>query len=138
MRHSVMTAVRVLTSAACIGLAAPQLIAQGTAAGTPPADAAHPGMHRGPRPDLFKGITLSDAQKSQIDSIRAKYRSSMDAMRKGNGGGRDQMRQIMQSQWADMRNLLTADQQTIFDNNMKQMKERMQQHMQSGGPPPQQ
>jgi Spy/CpxP family protein refolding chaperone len=130
MSSRIMTTVQIFVSVACIGLAAPQLMAQGT--GAPPPDSAHR-MHHGPRFDLFKGITLSDAQKSQIDSIRTKYHESMESMRKSNSGDRGQMRQLMQSQWTDMRNVLTSDQQTVFDDNMKQVKERMQQRKQSGG-----
>ena len=130
MSSRIITTVQILVSAACIGLTAPQLMAQGM--GVPPSDSAHHG-HHGPRFNPFKGITLSDVQKSQIDSIRTKYHESMENMRKSNSGDRGQMRELMQSQWTDMRNVLTSDQQTVFDENMKQMKEHMQQHKQSGG-----
>ena len=49
-----------------------------TAQTTPPTTAA---QHRFRRGDLFEGINLSAAQKSQIEAIRAKYHPGLEAAR---------------------------------------------------------
>ena len=87
---------------------------------------------------LLRGITLSSDQQQRIDSIRAAYRTQMDQMRQS-GGDRDamraQMRPMMEKQQADIRAVLTADQQTVFDQNVAEMRSRMQQGGRPGGPP---
>ena len=69
---------------------------------------------------MFEGITLSPQQRASIDSIHAAYRSRMGAPR--DSGDRAQMRQMMEEHHAAIRNVLTADQQRIFDANMERMR----------------
>ena len=76
---------------------------------------------------LFQGITLSDAQQKQIDSIRTAYRPQMQSA----GQDRTARREVMQKETADFRTVLTSDQQTTFDKNIADMRSRMGR----GGPP---
>jgi Spy/CpxP family protein refolding chaperone len=70
---------------------------------------------------LFNGITLTDAQQKQIDSIRTAYRPQMQSA----GQDRNARRDLMQKQTADYRTVLTPDQQTTFDKNLADMRSRM-------------
>ena len=102
-------------------------------------DGRGPGGRGGPgRADqmLLRGITLSSDQQQRADSIRARYRSQMDQMRQQGAGDREanrtQMRTLMEKQTAELRAVLTPDQQTQFDTNLAEVRSRMQQ---GGGRP---
>ncbi|HVH40111.1 MAG TPA: hypothetical protein VM764_08810 [Gemmatimonadaceae bacterium] len=74
---------------------------------------------------LFKGITLSPAQKVKIDSIQAAARTENMAMMQ-QGGMQDsttraKMMDARRKTNADIRAVLTADQQTTFDKNLAEM-----------------
>jgi Spy/CpxP family protein refolding chaperone len=66
---------------------------------------------------LLRGITLSADQQQRVDAIRARYRSQMEQARQGSGGDRTQMRTMMEKQQAEIRAVLTPDQQVQFDQN---------------------
>jgi len=84
---------------------------------------------------LFNGITLSAAQQSQIDSIRARHRADTQGLDpRNNPDDRQKMMQSMQSQMTEIRAVLTPDQQVVFDQNMQQMRDRRGQR--GGGAPP--
>lgn len=70
---------------------------------------------------LFEGITLSDAQRAKVDSIRASYRDRMMAAR-DSGGDRSRMRQMMDEQRTAIRAALTPEQQATFDANWERMR----------------
>ena len=101
--------------------------AQGTEGGPP-------GGRRGGMmgPNLLEGITLTDAQQVQIKTIREKYAPKrmemMQAMRSSgmppDSATRAQMQAITDAQTADIRAVLTADQQKILDKNIAEDKER--------------
>ena len=82
---------------------------------------------------LLKDITLTDAQKDQIKTIREKYVPRQLELRKAvqaTGGPPDdatraKMMELQSQQSAEIRAILTADQQKTFDNNLHEMKERM-------------
>ena len=98
------------------------------------------GPDRGPggrQMALFEGITLTTAQRASIDSIRAAYRDRMGPPpgdRRPDDGPppgdraerRQQMRQMMDEQRAAIRNVLTPEQQRIFDANVEKMRQRME------------
>jgi Spy/CpxP family protein refolding chaperone len=83
---------------------------------------------------LLKDITLTDAQKDQIKTIREKYLPQQMELRKAaqaTGGPPDQatmtkMRDLQEKQAAEIRAILTADQQKVFDVNLKEMRDRME------------
>ena len=76
---------------------------------------------------LMQGITLTDAQKAQVDSISAKYRAEMPAMTPGSppsDADRQKMMDLRQKQNTDIRAVLTDDQKKAFDKNLEEMRNR--------------
>ena len=82
---------------------------------------------------LLKDINLTDAQKDQIKTIREKYVPQQVELRKAvqaTGGPPDdatraKMMDLQAKQAAEIRAVLTADQQVTFDKNLAAAKERM-------------
>jgi Spy/CpxP family protein refolding chaperone len=77
---------------------------------------------------LLQGITLTAAQQAKVDSITARYAAQMPAFTPGappDSATRAKMRDLYQKQDAEIRALLTADQQKVFDTNVDQMRARM-------------
>ena len=82
---------------------------------------------------LLKDITLTDAQKDQIKTIREKYVPKQLELRKAvqatgappDEATRAKMIELQSQQSAEIRAVLTADQQKTFDHNLHEMKERM-------------
>ena len=127
-----MKAIRIATLAAalCVGITS-VAAAQGT---EPP----HQGQGEARRGGgmggmLLKDITLTDAQKDQIKTIREKYLPQQMELRKqaqAVGGPPDEatrtkIMDLQSKQAAEIRAILTADQQATFDKNVSEMKERM-------------
>lgn len=79
------------------------------------------------------GIELTDAQKSKLDEIQKKYQPEMMALRTElqNGGDRAELMRkssaLRDRSSADIRAILTADQQVVFDKHTAEMKARMEQ-----------
>jgi Spy/CpxP family protein refolding chaperone len=81
---------------------------------------------------LLKDITLTDAQKDQIKTIREKYAPRQLEIRKAvqatgvapDDATRAKMVELQNQQAAEIRAVLTADQQVIFDRNLAEMKAR--------------
>jgi Spy/CpxP family protein refolding chaperone len=124
-----MKAIRIATlvAALCVGMTA-VAAAQGAPQGQ--------GDGRGGRAMggmLLQGITLTDAQKEQVKTIREKYLPQQMELRKSvqaTGGPPDEatrakMIDLQNKQAAEIRAILTADQQAVFDKNLADMKERM-------------
>jgi periplasmic protein CpxP/Spy len=82
---------------------------------------------------LLKDITLTDAQKEKIKTIRENYVPRQLELRKAvqaTGGPPDEatrakMMELQTQQSAEIRAILTPDQQKTFDHNLHEMKERM-------------
>jgi len=82
---------------------------------------------------LLKDITLTDAQKDQIKTIREKYVPKQLELRKSvqaTGGPPDEatrakMTELQTQQSAEIRAILTPDQQKTFDHNLHELKEKM-------------
>ena len=108
--------------AALVVLGAPVAYAQ--AGGTPAQ-----GQGRGRQMEmLMQGITLTDAQKASVDSITQVYRAQMPATTPGqppDSATRAKRMEIMQKQIADVRAVLTKEQQAIFDKNVETMRQNM-------------
>jgi periplasmic protein CpxP/Spy len=86
---------------------------------------------------LFKDITLTDAQKTKVDSIMGAYREQMMAIPRGpdaTDADRAKRQELSKKQQTDIRAVLTADQQKTFDANIAAMPTRPQ--GQGGGRPP--
>lgn len=79
---------------------------------------------------ILQGITLTEAQKVQQKAIREKYAPQMMKVRKdaetsGTPMNQAKLTEIRAAQAADLRAILTAEQQVIFDRNAAEMKARM-------------
>jgi Spy/CpxP family protein refolding chaperone len=79
---------------------------------------------------LFAGITLTDSQQRQVDSIRTAHQPIHEAMRASREPGRGhdsahvQLRTAMQEQMRQSyRAVLTPEQQVVFDGNVTRMRE---------------
>lgn len=103
------------------------------------------------RHQLFKGITLSDAEKANVKNVQAKYESQMkavreqlkpqiqaarearergdtaalEAMRQKSGAEREQIKTLLESEKNDLRAALTPANQAKFDANVKQLEQRV-------------
>ena len=127
-----MKAIRIATLAAalCVGMTS-----VAAAQGAPPQGQGQGEMRRGGGMGgmLLKDITLTEAQKDQIKTIREKYVPKQMELRKAvqaTGGPPDEatrakMMELQNQQSAEIRAILTADQQKTFDHNLHEMKERM-------------
>jgi hypothetical protein len=79
---------------------------------------------------LMQGITLTPEQQTKVDSITARYSAQMPAFTPGvmpDSATRAKMRDLNEHQDAEIRTVLTPDQQKVFDDNVAQMRARMQQ-----------
>jgi Spy/CpxP family protein refolding chaperone len=82
---------------------------------------------------LLKDITLTEAQKAQVKVIREKYAPRQMEIRKtvqATGVAADaathaRMMELHNQQAAEIRAILTADQQVVFDKNLAETKTRM-------------
>ena len=128
-----MKAIRIATLAAalCVGMTS-VAAAQGT---EPPQQGQGQGETRrggGMGGMLLKDITLTDAQKEQVKTVREKYVPRQMELRKAvqatgappDDKTRAAMVDLQSQQAADIRAILTADQQKIFDKNLAEMKAR--------------
>ena len=107
-----------------------------------------PGKHlKGPRgakaaKAMFKGVNLTDAQKTQLKAVRAKYRPEREALhkqvkdRRASGqqpdstfraSVRSQARSLHERQLADVRAILTPAQRTTFDANLSAQQAKREQ-----------
>jgi Spy/CpxP family protein refolding chaperone len=82
---------------------------------------------------LLKDITLTDAQKAQVKTIREKYLPQLMELRKSAQatGGADEANRaktmdLQEKQAAEIRAILTNDQQKVFDVNLKEIRDRME------------
>jgi Spy/CpxP family protein refolding chaperone len=75
------------------------------------------GRVEGGRGRLLHGIKLSDAEKARVKEIRTKYRTESTA-------DRQNRQELRQRQLAEIRTVLSPEQQTKFDANVKQLAER--------------
>ena len=79
---------------------------------------------------ILEGITLTDAQKVQQKAIREKYAPQIMSLRKtaevtGTPMDQTKLQAIQTAQIAELRVILTAEQQVIFDKNVAEMRARM-------------
>jgi Spy/CpxP family protein refolding chaperone len=92
---------------------------------------------------IFQGITLTETQQKQVDSIWKAYepqrteqmekmRAMRDAGTRPDSATRAEMMAKRQAHWGDMRTVLTPEQQKVFDKNSIEMRDRMRGMM--GGP----
>lgn len=118
-----MRAVRMMIVTAMVVVAVPAA-AQGGQRGQGANPEARAAMQQRQNEMLFRGITLSEAQQAKVDSIQAAGREAMQAAM---GGGmqdptaRQRMQELREKQMADIRAVLTPEQQAVFDTNRANM-----------------
>jgi Spy/CpxP family protein refolding chaperone len=79
---------------------------------------------------LLQGITLTAQQQATVDSITTKYRAQMPPFTPGSrpdSATRAKMRTLFGNQDEEIRAVLTPDQQKVWDQNVTEMRNRMQQ-----------
>lgn len=96
---------------------------------------------------LFRGIELSEQQRTQVRQVNEKYRAEhtqlRDRIRAARTDGqrpdsaqraaiRESQMQIMQRQRAELRGILTAEQRTTFDANVQELQKRMSERRAKG------
>lgn len=147
-----LTTNRLAVLGAALVLGASVAVAQPPVGGTQPqrdpqrtAQGGQPGrgmrQQRGIAHALFRGITLSDAQKSQLRTIHQKYgterrdlfqktRSAVPQGQRPDSATRAQLqsqsRALMEREVAELRGILTPEQRTTFDANRTEIQSRMQ------------
>jgi hypothetical protein len=75
-----------------------------------------PALLRAPNPLL--GITQSYSQHEAIDSIRTMYRAQIAAEGRLTSDNRDEIDNLVRRELVDLREVLTPDQQVIFDGHV--------------------
>lgn len=75
-----------------------------------------PALLRAPNPLL--GITQTYEQHAQIDSIRTMYRAQLAALGRPTRQNLDEMANVVQREVFDLREVLTPEQQVIFDRHV--------------------
>jgi len=115
--------------ALCIGLALGAAAVAG--AQSPGGEGGGGGGFAGRRMQrLLQGITLTAAQQAKVDSITTKYRAQLPPFTPGarpDSATRAKMRTLFGNQDEEIRALLTPDQQKVWDQNVTEMRNRMQQ-----------
>ena len=91
------------------------------------------GQIGGRRNMQMNGIELTDAQKVKREEIQKKYEPDMMTLRDQmmNGGDRTELRKkfmaLQDKAGAEIRAILTPDQQAVWDKNMAELKARVEQ-----------
>src|SRR6476660_1719346 len=94
-----------------------------------PSQQGGPGMGRRGNQTL-NGIELTDAQKTKVSEIQAKYQPEMQAIREAF----QKMSALRDKMTPEIRAVLTPAQQAIYDKNVAEQKARMEQMRQNRGP----
>jgi Spy/CpxP family protein refolding chaperone len=95
---------------------------------------------QGRRNMQLAGIELTDAQKVKLEEIQKKYQPEMMALRTEfqNGGDRAELMKksngLRERQSAEIRAILTPDQQVVFDQHTAELKARMEQAQRQAPP----
>ena len=134
-----MKAIRIAALGVAL-LAGSAAVAGAQAATQAPTQQGGPGGGRGGFNRSLSGIELTEAQKAKVAEIQAKYQPDLQAVRESMQGGGDRaaaftkMQGIRDKMNPEIRAVLTAEQQAIFDKNLAEQKARMEQMRQGGGP----
>ena len=121
-------------------LAGSTAIAGAQNAAPAPSQQGGPGGGRGGFNRTLNGIELTDAQKTKVEAIQAKYQPEMQSIRESmqNGGDRaeafQKMSALRDKMTPEIRAVLTPAQQAIYDKNLADQKARMEQMRQNRGP----
>jgi Spy/CpxP family protein refolding chaperone len=135
-----MKAIRIAALGVAL-IAGSTAVAGAQAATQPPMQQGGPGGgRRGGFNRSLNGIELTEAQKAKVAEIDAKYAPERQAIVESMQGGGDRaegfkkMQALNEKRNPEIRAVLTAEQQVIFDKNLAEQKARMEQMRQGGGP----
>ncbi len=117
-----------LVAAAALALVASPALAQNPAPAPGSGSRGMPAGFAARRVQVeLKDITLTPEQQAKVDSIVARYRGQMPAMTRGtppDSATRLKVRELMHSQDAEIRAVLTPEQQTVWDHNVAELRAR--------------
>jgi Spy/CpxP family protein refolding chaperone len=115
-----------------IALVAGSSVVASAQGGAPPAGAQQQGGPGRGRPNQqLKDISLTTEQQTKIEEINKKYAPEMQVIRESMQGGGDRaegmkkMNELRTKISPEIRAVLTAEQQAIYDKNTADMKARM-------------
>jgi Spy/CpxP family protein refolding chaperone len=128
-----MKAIRIVTLAIA-------LCAAGASVGAAQGQSQGVGRGAGAGGMLLRDITLTDAQKVQQKAIREKYAPKLLSIRKyaettgmpEDDASRVKMLKIQAEQAAELRAILTAEQQTVFDRNIAEIRAQREERERNG------
>jgi len=128
-----MKAIRIVTLAIA-------LCAAGASVGAAQGQSQGAGRGAGAGGMLLRDITLTDAQKVQQRAIREKFAPKLLAIRKyaettgmpEDDASRAKMLKIQAEQTAELRAILTAEQQTVFDRNVAEIRAQREERERNG------
>lgn len=116
-----------LMAAVLLALAAAPAVAQNPQG--PPPGGGRQGFGQRRMQLLLNGITLTAVQQAQVDSIQTVYRAKMPTFTPGappDSAARAQRMEMTGKMDADIRAVLTPEQQTVWDRNVADMRSMMQ------------
>lgn len=118
------TSLRILVTAAALAIATPMYAQGGGGGGGRGGDPA--ARAAAMKAAMFAGITLSAEQTKKIDEIQAETAKKQQEMRAGGADmrseeGRAKMMEMTTNERKAIRDALTAEQQPIYDENLKKM-----------------
>ena len=124
-RIAYVTAALLALSAAAAGAQAPPPAGPPQGQGQGPGGGRNFGAAR--MQALLQGITLTAQQQAKFDSIQNAYQGQMPAFTPGqppDSAAMARRRELGQKRDADLRAVLTSEQQTVWDQNMANMPQR--------------
>ena len=136
-----MKAIRMAVAVALVAVAMP-VAAQGGMGGGPGGQGGQnrSAMQQRQNEMLFKGITLTEAQKAKIDTLQAAQRTAMQEMMQSGAmqdpAARERMMELRTKHIAAVRAVLTPEQQVAYDKNLAEMPNRGMGGGMGGGRPP--
>jgi Spy/CpxP family protein refolding chaperone len=119
----------ILAGAAALAIALPLAVSAQTTTAAPATNATHAHAHGGGGLNrrAMNGINLSDAQKQQLLQLRTAYKQAHPKGSTPDPASRKALRE-------QMLNVLTTDQRTQYEANVKQARESRQNEVNPGGP----
>lgn len=128
-----MKAIRMLVATALVVVAMPMAAQGGMGGGQGGMGGGQGGQGRGAMQQrqnemLFKGITLTEAQRAKIDTLQTAQRTAMQTLMQSGAmqdpAARERVAEMRTKHNNDIREVLTPEQRTQFDKNLAEMPNR--------------
>ena len=121
-----MKAIRLLAATALVLVAMPMAAQGGMGGGQ--GGQGRGAMQQRQNEMLFRGITLTEAQRAKIDTLQAAQRTAMQEMMHSGAmqdpATRERVAEMRTKHNNDIREVLTPEQRTQFDKNLAEMPNR--------------